>query len=274
MIALPMWLAVAVFCEVAWMLCVPCFSQRHHADDFSLKSQGRVNYDIVASNISKRRATSYASYVKHLLLFTCNIDRHYHNDSNSNPQKQRCAYNRNSSHIYNTQAIMMNMSSFATYVDKQREDECSVVLFYATWCPFSMKMTQNYNALGRIFTNIDVVAVDVVTQTNSFMTKYGTVAVPMLLLFQGGRVVSSYTLPNTTLPALLEYVARQTKLSIPQHADSYDVIAAMEGPVPVALLLQTNWVLIGSVAFLILFSAQQILVRKWQNLADIGNAFR
>lgn len=169
---------------------------------------------------------------------------------------------------------MMNMSSFATYVEEQREDACSVVLFYATWCPFSMKMTPNYNTLGRIFTNIDVIAVDVVTQTNSFMTKYGTVAVPMMLLFQGGRVVSSYTLPNTTLPALLEYVGRQTKLSVPEHSVSQDVLAAMEGPVPATFLPQTNWVLIGSVLFIVLFSIQQVLARGWQDLAVIGNPFR
>lgn len=39
-------------------------------------------------------------------------------------------------------------------------NHCTVVLFYAIWCVFSMRMAPAYNALARAFPMLDVVAID------------------------------------------------------------------------------------------------------------------
>lgn len=38
---------------------------------------------------------------------------------------------------------------------------CALVLFFSRQCPFSIKMAPNYNALGRAFPGLDIMAVDV-----------------------------------------------------------------------------------------------------------------
>lgn len=40
------------------------------------------------------------------------------------------------------------------------ECDCVVVLFFAPWCPFCAQMAPNYNALARVFPQLEVVAVD------------------------------------------------------------------------------------------------------------------
>lgn len=39
-------------------------------------------------------------------------------------------------------------------------DSCAIVLFYTSYCPFSAKLAPLYNALGRVYGNLPVLAID------------------------------------------------------------------------------------------------------------------
>ena len=43
-------------------------------------------------------------------------------------------------------------------------DSCAVVLFYTEYCPFCAKLAPLYNALGRVYNNLPVLAVDAFKQ--------------------------------------------------------------------------------------------------------------
>ena len=43
-------------------------------------------------------------------------------------------------------------------------DSCAVVLFYTEYCPFCAKLGPLYNALGRVYNNLPVLAVDAYKQ--------------------------------------------------------------------------------------------------------------
>ena len=40
---------------------------------------------------------------------------------------------------------------------------CQILLLFAPWCPFSVRLAPHYNALGRIFPNLEAVAINAVT---------------------------------------------------------------------------------------------------------------
>ncbi|PIK41847.1 putative thioredoxin domain-containing protein 15 isoform X2 [Apostichopus japonicus] len=52
---------------------------------------------------------------------------------------------------------------------------------YHLQCPFSVEMAPDFNALGRAFPGVDIMAVDV-SQSSGLYTRYGIVAVPDILL--------------------------------------------------------------------------------------------
>lgn len=37
---------------------------------------------------------------------------------------------------------------------------CTLVMFYYKWCPFSAKYAKHYNALGRVYPQFNVLAID------------------------------------------------------------------------------------------------------------------
>ena len=57
----------------------------------------------------------------------------------------------NSSHLLSHLGSRSNSSVFG---------RCTVVLFYAPWCMFCVRLAPHYNALARAFPTLDVVAID------------------------------------------------------------------------------------------------------------------
>ena len=53
-----------------------------------------------------------------------------------------------------------------TSVDNET-DSCAVVLFYTQYCPFSAKLAPLYNALGRVYNELPILAVDAYKQHRS-----------------------------------------------------------------------------------------------------------
>src|SRR5437016_4471961 len=68
---------------------------------------------------------------------------------------------------------------------------CSVVLFYASWCPFSAKAAPHFNALARAFPHLRVAAID--SSLHSTVNSYfGILSVPTILFFHNGKTISKF----------------------------------------------------------------------------------
>ena len=59
-----------------------------------------------------------------------------------------------------------------TTVDNET-DSCAVVLFYTQYCPFCAKLAPLYNALGRVYNNLPILAVDAYKQHRSVLNREG-----------------------------------------------------------------------------------------------------
>lgn len=66
--------------------------------------------------------------------------------------------------------MLMNSTQLLMHLGNQTGGICTLVLFYAVWCPFSMKLAPAYNALGRLFPTVPIIAVDIEMQYNVFAT--------------------------------------------------------------------------------------------------------
>ena len=64
--------------------------------------------------------------------------------------------------------LLMNASRLTSHLATHKPGMCAVVLFYASWCPFSIKMALFFNALGRLYQGIPFIAVEVASQINAF----------------------------------------------------------------------------------------------------------
>ena len=64
--------------------------------------------------------------------------------------------------------ILVNSTELMTHLGSHKAGMCAVVLFYASWCPFSIKMALFYNALGRLYPDIPMFAVKMNTQVYGF----------------------------------------------------------------------------------------------------------
>jgi len=62
--------------------------------------------------------------------------------------------------------ILMNTTQLLAHLGNQTIGMCSLVFFYALWCPFSMDMSPVVNAVGRLLPTVPVIAVDVGAQVN------------------------------------------------------------------------------------------------------------
>ena len=62
--------------------------------------------------------------------------------------------------------VVTNATQLLKHLGRHEPGMCAIVLFYATWCPFSIKMAAMYNALGRYFSGLPFLAVEVPSQLN------------------------------------------------------------------------------------------------------------
>nr|CAB3267393.1 thioredoxin domain-containing protein 15-like [Phallusia mammillata] len=170
------------------------------------------------------------------------------------------------------EVILMNSTQLLMHLGNQTSGICTLVLFYAVWCPFSMQMAPAYNALGRLFPTVPIVAVNIDLQYNIFATnqlKFGTTAVPNLLIFDGLRSISRYNKSQLDLPSLVSFVNQNFRLSNnfsnehcpdTEESDSNEMCISSftiqekdyEGPVPVEFQKSPDWLLYVAILVLLL----------------------
>ncbi|CAF0800743.1 unnamed protein product [Brachionus calyciflorus] len=137
-------------------------------------------------------------------------------------------------------------------------NECFFVLFYVPWCPFSAKLAPIFNALPRAFSNLDFLAFDV-SKSIGYNTKFGTSAVPMLILFQQRNIISKFNFTDKNLLDFIEFVSNKTGFEGDKsvHLNETD----FEGPVPTVPIIGPDYYLWLAWAFLI-FVSFDFLIRK------------
>jgi len=65
--------------------------------------------------------------------------------------------------VVNSTVKIVNNTGLLNLLNFEKNDsisDCVLVLFFAPWCPFCAKMAPNYNALARVFPQLEVLAVD------------------------------------------------------------------------------------------------------------------
>lgn len=134
--------------------------------------------------------------------------------------------------------------------------ECSLVLFYTPWCQFSASLAPHFNALPRVFPSMHFLALDA-SQHSSLSTRFGTVAVPNILLFQGAKPMARFNQTDRTLETLTSFITNQTGFEAsPDQAVQEDDCA---GPLPAVPVKSIDWLFVFSVLFISGFTLYAIL---------------
>ncbi|KAM9348344.1 thioredoxin domain-containing protein 15 [Symphorus nematophorus] len=134
--------------------------------------------------------------------------------------------------------------------------ECSVVLFFTAWCQFSASLAPHFNALPRVFPSMHFLALDA-SQHSSLSTRFGTVAVPNILLFQGAKPMARFNHTDRTLETLTSFIANQTGFDASSDRQVMD--ADRLGPLPSVPVKSIDWLLVFSVLFITGFTLYAIL---------------
>ncbi|XP_061595139.1 thioredoxin domain-containing protein 15 [Cololabis saira] len=134
--------------------------------------------------------------------------------------------------------------------------ECSVVLFFTAWCQFSANLAPHFNALPRTFPSMHFLALDA-SQHSSLSTRFGTVAVPNILLFQGAKPMARFNHTDRTLETLTSFITNQTGFEASPDRNVTD--SDREGPLPGVPVRGIDWLLVFSVLFITGFAMYAIL---------------
>ncbi|KPP79105.1 hypothetical protein Z043_101348 [Scleropages formosus] len=163
---------------------------------------------------------------------------------------------RNATGADDLRVQILNASQDLMELLNANSSECSLVLFYTTWCQFSANLAPHFNALPRVFPGIRFLALDA-SQHSSLSTRFGTVAVPNILLFQGVKPMARFNQSERTLETLTSFITNQTGLEVipGQSVTEEDYL----GPLPSVPVKSIDWLLVFSVLFISGFTIYAVL---------------
>ncbi|KAG7484670.1 hypothetical protein MATL_G00052640 [Megalops atlanticus] len=163
---------------------------------------------------------------------------------------------RNITGMDNFTVTILNASQDLMEFLNANSTECSLVLFYTTWCQFSASLAPHFNALPRVFPSMHFLALDA-SQHSSLSTRFGTVAVPNILLFQGVKPMARFNQTDRTLETLTSFITNQTGFEavLGQNVTEEDRL----GPLPSVPVKSIDWLLVFSVLFISGFTIYAIL---------------
>lgn len=130
--------------------------------------------------------------------------------------------------------------------------ECHLVMFYASWCPFSAQAAPHYNALARLYPDISLLAVDSSEGSSTGInTHFGILAIPTLILFHNTKPISKFNHTDYILDNFLEFVDTFTHSKV---AASDLVVTAedRQGPMPTRAVAVPDYYLLLAWLFTIL----------------------
>ncbi|NXG14370.1 TXD15 protein, partial [Grallaria varia] len=157
---------------------------------------------------------------------------------------------RNTTGIERFELQILNVSQDLMEFLNPNGSDCTLVLFYTPWCRFSASLAPHFNSLPRAFPTLRFLALDA-SQHSSLSTRFGTVAVPNILLFQGAKPMARFNHTDRTLETLKDFIFNQT--GIEAKSDVAVTEEDWEGPLPSVLTKGIDWLLLFSVLFLASF---------------------
>lgn len=157
---------------------------------------------------------------------------------------------RNVTGLENSTLKILNMSQDLMDFLNPNGSDCTLVLFYTPWCRFSASLAPHFNSLPRAFPGLHFLALDA-SQHSSLSTRFGTVAVPNILLFQGAKPMARFNHTDRTLETLKIFIFNQTGIEAKKNV----VVTQADqiGPLPSTLIKSVDWLLVFSLFFLISF---------------------
>ncbi|XP_006976834.2 thioredoxin domain-containing protein 15 isoform X2 [Peromyscus maniculatus bairdii] len=157
---------------------------------------------------------------------------------------------RNVTGLENFTLKILNMSQDLMDFLNPNGSDCTLVLFYTPWCRFSASLAPHFNSLPRAFPTLGFLALDA-SQHSSLSTRFGTVAVPNILLFQGAKPMARFNHTDRTLETLKIFIFNQTGIEAKKNV----VVTQADrmGPLPSTLVKTVDWLLVFSLFFLISF---------------------
>ncbi|XP_058135051.1 thioredoxin domain-containing protein 15 isoform X2 [Dasypus novemcinctus] len=157
---------------------------------------------------------------------------------------------RNVTGLENLTLKILNMSQDLMDFLNPNGSDCTLVLFYTPWCRFSASLAPHFNSLPRAFPALHFLALDA-SQHSSLSTRFGTVAVPNILLFQGAKPMARFNHTDRTLETLKIFIYNQTGIEAKKNV----VVTEDDqiGPLPSTLIKSVDWLLVFSLFFLISF---------------------
>ncbi|XP_028907489.1 thioredoxin domain-containing protein 15 [Ornithorhynchus anatinus] len=157
---------------------------------------------------------------------------------------------RNVTGMENFTLQILNISQDLMEFLNPNGSDCTLVLFYTPWCRFSANLAPHFNSLPRAFPALYFLALDA-SQHSSLSTRFGTVAVPNILLFQGAKPMARFNHTDRTLETLKAFIFNQTGIEAKN-----DVVVTEDdriGPLPSTLTKSVDWLLVFSLLFLVSF---------------------
>ncbi|XP_068134039.1 thioredoxin domain-containing protein 15 [Hyperolius riggenbachi] len=167
----------------------------------------------------------------------------------SKPLKVNCE-ERNITEMENFTLHILNASQDLMELLNPNGSECTMVLFYTPWCRFSAALAPHYNALPRAFPTLHFLALDA-SQHSSLSTRFGTVAVPNILLFQGAKPMARFNHTERTLDSFKSFIFNQS--GIEGKPDVNVTEADCDGPLPCTPQTGIDWLLVFSVLYVTAF---------------------
>ncbi|NP_001090310.1 thioredoxin domain-containing protein 15 precursor [Xenopus laevis] len=171
------------------------------------------------------------------------------NTDSSKPLKVNCE-ERNITGISNFTVNILNITQDLMEFLNPNSSECTLVLFYTPWCRFSAGLAPHFNTLPRAFPTLHFLALDA-SQHSSLSTRFGTVAVPNILLFQGAKPMARFNHTDRKLEALKSFIFNQSGIeAVPGVVVTED---DCESPLPCAPTVGIDWLLVFSVIYVTIF---------------------
>lgn len=210
-------------------------AQETSTEEKSPKSSQQVALDLVHADITPTEEQNTTETAK---TYKVNCDK------------------RNITGMDNFTVQVLNASQDLMEFLNANSTECSVVLFFTAWCQFSANLAPHFNALPRVFPSMHFLALDA-SQHSSLSTRFGTVAVPNILLFQGAKPMARFNHTDRTLETLASFITNQTGFDAAPDRNVMD--ADRLGPLPSVPVKSIDWLLVFSVLFITGFTLYAIL---------------
>ncbi|XP_056372599.1 thioredoxin domain-containing protein 15 [Hyla sarda] len=184
---------------------------------------------------------------------TAGSDQAKTDDSNttdsSKPLKVNCE-DRNITNMENFPLQILNVSQDLMDFLNPNSSECTMVLFFTPWCQFSAALAPHFNALPRAYPTLQFLALDA-SQHSSLSTRFGTVAVPNILFFQGAKPMARFNYSERNLESFKSFIFNQSGIEAKPHISVKE--GDLEGPLPGTPQAGIDWLLVFSVVYVTSF---------------------